>query len=96
MIFEVDGFRVIQSLDPYQGPRFTEPIDDVEGPNFLDQLYALTAGKREDYINPTMTGSISWRSVQSKKVGSDVAMEDWQQGDHEIHSRHCTTIRCLC
>ena len=36
MIFEVEGMRVIQPLDPYQGPRFTEPIDDMDEPGMLD------------------------------------------------------------
>ena len=62
--FKVDGIRFIQPLDSYQGPWFTNPIDDEEEPNILDQLYQITAGNREDYINPTTDGSISWRSVQ--------------------------------
>lgn len=48
MIFEVDGVRVIQPLDPYQGPRFIEFVDDREDPWTLDQLYKLTTSKRED------------------------------------------------
>jgi len=47
-ILEVDRLRVIQPLDPYQGPRFTEPVDDVDKPGALDQLHILTAGKREE------------------------------------------------
>jgi len=30
MTFEVDRVRVIQTLDPYQGPRFTELVDERE------------------------------------------------------------------
>ena len=59
MIFEAKGLRVIQPLDPYQGPRFTEPIDDREELGMLDQLYILIVEKREDYINPTTGGSLS-------------------------------------
>jgi len=36
MTFEVEGFRVIQPLDPYQGPRFTEPVNDREEPELMD------------------------------------------------------------
>lgn len=63
MIFELEGVRVIQPLNLYQGPRFTEPVDNKEDPGMLDQLYRLTTGKREDYINPTTEGSVSWRSI---------------------------------
>lgn len=59
MIFEADGLMVIQTLDPYQGPRFTEPTDDRDEPGVLDQLYTLTTREREDYINPTARESIS-------------------------------------
>ena len=77
MNFEVDGMWVIQPFDPYQGSRFTEPVDDVEWPNLMDQLYQLTAGRQEDYINPTTIGSTSWWSIQIIKVGCNATMEDW-------------------
>lgn len=51
--------RVIHPLDPYQGPRFIELADDKDEPGGLDQLYTLTVGKREDYINPMAEGSVS-------------------------------------
>lgn len=83
MIFEA-GLRVIQLLDPYQGPMFTEPMNVREEPWMLDQLYTLMTGKREDYINPTAGGSVSWRSVQSSKVGSKAAWDAWQQGGYKL------------
>lgn len=36
MTFEVDRVQVMQPLEPYQDPIFTDPIDYVEEPNFLD------------------------------------------------------------
>lgn len=87
MIFEADGIRVIQPLDPYQGPRFTEPTDDRDEPGALDQLYTLTAGKREDYINPMGGGSVIWRSIQSLETSSEVAWDAWQQGGYELTTR---------
>ena len=47
-ILEVDRLRVIQPLDPYLGPRFTELVDDKDESGGLDQLYTVTAGKREE------------------------------------------------
>ncbi len=64
MIFEVEWMRVIQPLHPYQGPRFIEPMDDRDETRMLDHLYRPTVGKREDYINPTVGGSVIWRSIQ--------------------------------
>jgi hypothetical protein len=59
----------------------------------LDQLYAVTTGMREDYINPTTDGSVSWRSIQSADEDSELAFDSWQQGSYEIFSRRCTTVR---
>lgn len=58
MTFEVEGARVIQPLDLYQGPRFTKPTNDKEEPGMLDQQYRTTTGKREDYINQIAEGSV--------------------------------------
>jgi hypothetical protein len=63
MTFEADGIKVVQPLDPYVSPRYTEPIDNnMEGED-LDQLYTVKIGTRENYINPTADGSVSWRSI---------------------------------
>jgi hypothetical protein len=44
MTFEVDGIKVVQPLDPYVGPRYTEPIENnMEGEDW-DHLYIVTSG----------------------------------------------------
>ena len=64
MNFEAEGIKVVQPLDPYVGPRYTEPTyNNMEG-EYLDHLYTITAGTRNDYINPIFDGSVSWRSIQ--------------------------------
>jgi hypothetical protein len=45
MTFESDGMKVTQPLDRYQGPQYTEPVDDNMEPNVLDQLYNMTIRK---------------------------------------------------
>jgi hypothetical protein len=56
MTFEEDGIKVVQPLDPYEVPRYTDPMNNnMEGEN-LNQLYDVTVGMREDYINPTIDG----------------------------------------
>jgi hypothetical protein len=64
MTFEVEGIKVVQPLDPYVGPRYTEPTDNNMEGEYLDQLYTVIVGTRNDYINPTADGLVSWRSIQ--------------------------------
>jgi hypothetical protein len=40
--FEADGIKVVQPLDPYIGPRYTEPTDNNMEGDDLDQLYTVT------------------------------------------------------
>jgi hypothetical protein len=58
MTFEADGIKIVQPLDPYVGPIYKEPMDNnIEGEH-LDQLYTVTIGIREYYINSIVDGSI--------------------------------------
>lgn len=41
-----------------------------------------------------MDGSISWRSFQNTKASSNIALDDWHQGDQEMHSRRCVVVYC--
>jgi hypothetical protein len=59
----------------------------------LDHLYTITSGIRDDYINPIVDGSVSWRSIQSENEDSELAFESWQQGSYKRFSRRCATIR---
>jgi hypothetical protein len=78
MTFEAEGIKVVQPLDPYVGPRYKEPTDDnMEGED-LDQLYIVTAGTRDDYINPIVDGSVSWRSIQPVDKDSKLEFDSWQ------------------
>jgi hypothetical protein len=36
MTFEADGIKVVQTLDPYVGPRYTEPTDNNMEGEYLD------------------------------------------------------------
>ena len=93
MTFEADGIKVFQPFDPYVGPRYTEPIDNNMDGDDLDQLYTVIDGRRDDYINPIVDGSVSWRSIQSTDEYSELTFESWQQGSYEIFSRRCETVR---
>ena len=92
MTFEADGIKVVQPLDPYVGHRYTEPMENnMEGED-LDQLYTVTSRMREEYINPIVYGSISWRSMQSTDEDSELTFDSWQQGSYEIFSRRRATV----
>jgi hypothetical protein len=56
-------------------------------------LYTITTRTRDDYINPTADGLVSWRSIKSVDKDSKLAFDSWQQGSYEKFSRRCATIR---
>jgi hypothetical protein len=60
---------------------------------YLDQLYTVTTGTRYDCINPTVHGSVSWRSIWSVDKDSKLDFDSWQQGSYEIFSRRCSNVR---
>jgi hypothetical protein len=63
MTFEVDRIKVVRPLELYVGPPYMEPTDNNMEGEYLDQLYTVTTEMREDYINPTDDGSVSWGSI---------------------------------
>jgi hypothetical protein len=93
MTFEADGIKVVQPLDPYVGPIYTEPTNNNMEGEELDELYTVTTGTRDDYINPTTDGSVSWRSIQSVDEDSKLAFDSWQQSSYKKFSRACATVR---
>jgi hypothetical protein len=80
MTFEADRIKVVHPLDRYLGPRYTEPVENNMESYALDQLYTITTGTTPDYINHTIDGSISWRSIQSVDKDSELAFDSWKQG----------------
>ena len=95
MTFEADGTRVVQPLDPYKGPRYTEPIDDTFEEDMLDQIYNTIAWRREDYSKPTEDWLVSWRSIHSFDSDSEEAMYDWQACNHELSTRRCASAKTV-
>ena len=59
MTFEDNQIQVIAPLDPFQGPRYIEPIRAEEEVRNMESLYQMTTNQ-SDYINPTAEGNISW------------------------------------
>jgi hypothetical protein len=62
-------------LDPLEGQRFVEPTFlDLEE---INQLYRTTV-REEDYVNPTVDGVLTWRSITSCTLDSDIGLDNWK------------------
>jgi hypothetical protein len=78
-------------LKPSQGERVVEPTClDLEK---IIQLYRTTT-QNEYYVNPTVDGILSWRSITSCASDSDIGLENYQQRLHEVSTRICARIDC--
>ena len=74
--FEDDEMRVVVPLNPLEGQRYVEPMFNEGQGDHLDNIYNVTALK-EDYINPTADGNLSWRCVNSCTSYLVEALENW-------------------
>jgi hypothetical protein len=76
MSFKTDTLHLVMPLDPYEGDHYNDPIDEDAQAREL-KIFTRSHGHREDYINPTTDGELSWRSVKSYDTDSDDALERW-------------------
>jgi hypothetical protein len=88
MSFETDTLCVIAPLDPNEGDRYNEPMNEDAQSSIIENIYQITRC-REDYINPMMDGELSWRSVKSYDTDSEDAMERWKNKLYEVSTRRC-------
>ena len=91
MTFEGHKIKIIAPLYPYKGPRYTEPIYAEEEMKEADDLYKMTT-VQNDYIDPTVNGTLSWCYASSYTSDSDQGMENWQNRMHEISGRWCVHL----
>ena len=91
MSFEDSEIRVVVPIDPLEGKRYVEPVHSEGKENYLDHLYNIMSLK-EDYINPTADGNLSWRSVSSCMSDSGEALENWKNRVLEVSMRRCARI----
>ena len=78
-------------MDPFQGPRYIEPIRAEEEVRNMEIFYQMTSNQ-SDYINPTMEGNISWRCDSSCALDSEVGLENWQNILYEVSAHRCAFI----
>jgi hypothetical protein len=55
-----------------------EPATDNNLIEDVNQLYKTTAHE-EDYIKPNADGMLSWRSISSCDLDSNIGLKNWQQ-----------------
>jgi hypothetical protein len=91
MKFERDGLSFIAPLDPDEGPRYTEPIQEEDHAYELENIYKLIA-RQQDYINPIVDGNLSWRSKNTCSSDSKEALENWQNQMYEVSTRICAKL----
>jgi hypothetical protein len=46
----------------------------------------------EDYVNPTIDGMLSWRSISYCDLDFDKGLENWKKHLHEISARICVRM----
>ena len=67
--------RVVSPIDPLEGQRYVEPVNNEGQGDYLDHIYNVTSLK-DDYINPIADGNLSWRSTSSGTSDSGEALEN--------------------
>jgi len=75
-----------------EGKRYIESARQNE----IENLYNMTTWM-DDYVNPTIYGMLSWRSIISCELDSEEGLEHWQQRMDEVSTRQCAHMtRSLC
>lgn len=61
----------------------------------LDNIYNVTAGRREDYVNLIADGSVRWRSIHSFYSDLEETMYNWQDRNHELSTRRFASVKVV-
>lgn len=85
MSFESERMWLISPLDPREGERYTKPIKEELDTKEIDNLNNIIAW-REDYVNLTTNGELSWRRICSYDIYLEDALDQWKNKLHEISS----------
>lgn len=84
---KIEDLYIVTAKKQIQGRSTTSSERVVE----LGSLYDITT-RRKDYVNPTIDGEKSWRSVCSYNIDSKDAPDRRQNRLHEVSSRRCARI----
>ena len=94
LVLEQGDQRVIAPLDHKDGRRYFDPIIGGIATKGLDSIYKVTS-RTKDYINPTVDGNLSWRSISYFTSDSDEGFINWQQRLHEVCELVQRYVNCL-
>ena len=61
----------------------------------LDRIYNITPGKRDDYINPIMNASLSWRSIHSFDTDIEESIKEWKNTIYEVFSWNYAIVKVV-
>lgn len=86
MAFEAHNIRITEPFDPSMGPHHVEPIRVEEETREIGILYKMTT-TQDDYINPTVDGTLSCHCARSCTSDSEEGLENWQNRMHEVSRR---------
>jgi hypothetical protein len=64
---------MISPLDVNEGDRCNEPINEDVQRSIIENIYNVTECK-EVYVNMTIDGKLSWRSIYSYEMNSKYVM----------------------
>jgi hypothetical protein len=59
MSFEIDTLHMIAPLDPNEGYKCNEPVNEDAQSSIIENIYQIT-GHKEDCINPMTDGELIW------------------------------------
>jgi hypothetical protein len=91
MPFETDTLHVVTPLDPYEGDYYNDLVDEDAQSSTIESICKVM-GCMEDYINPTVDGELSWRSVKYYDKDSEDALDQWKNNIYEVSTRMCAHI----
>jgi hypothetical protein len=84
--FETDTLCVVVPLDPYEGDCYNETIYEDAQRSGIENILKVM-GSREDYINPSVDGKLSWRSVKYYDMDFEDALDRWHNTIYEVSTR---------
>ena len=61
--FEDDEMRVVSPIDPQDGQRYVELVNNEGQGDYLDHICNVNTLK-DDYVNPIVDGNLSWKSTR--------------------------------
>jgi len=86
MSFEMGNLCIIAPSDLTEGGKYNKPVNEKVQSLIIENIYNII-GCKEDYVNPTTDGELSWRSVCSYDMDLEDAMTRWKNKLYEVSTK---------